>query len=106
MPLDPIVKMISTRDRGPKRRRIHTLPPAEARASYEAIRPYDAGGTRARGGHHSQGRRWHIAARLYAPRPTRPLPVVVYLHGGGWVIGDIDTHDALCRMIAKPPGAA
>ena len=34
-----------------------------------------------------------IAARLYAPEGDR-LPVLVYYHGGGWVIGDLETHDA------------
>ena len=40
-----------------------------------------------------------IAARLYRPSPG-PLPVVVYLHGGGWVIGDLETHDRACRRLA------
>ena len=30
----------------------------------------------------------------------QPLPAVVYFHGGGWVTGDLDTHDASCRMLA------
>lgn len=41
-----------------------------------------------------------LAARLYHPQPDRQLGVLVYFHGGGWVIGDLDTHDALCRDLA------
>ena len=41
-----------------------------------------------------------IAARLYAPSRER-LPLLVYFHGGGFVIGSIGTHDALCRTLAK-----
>jgi acetyl esterase len=43
-----------------------------------------------------------LRARLFRPRAVRAaaLPVLVYLHGGGWSIGDIDTHDPVCRQIA------
>jgi acetyl esterase len=34
------------------------------------------------------------------------LPVLVYFHGGGWVIGDLDTHDTLCRQLANGSGCA
>ncbi len=37
--------------------------------------------------------------RVYGP-PGPPRPLLVYLHGGGWVQGDLDTHDALCRRLA------
>ncbi|MGV9615696.1 alpha/beta hydrolase [Nocardia xishanensis] len=40
-----------------------------------------------------------LRARLYDPGATDAL--LVYFHGGGWVIGDLDTHDALCRTIAR-----
>lgn len=42
-----------------------------------------------------------IRLRLYYPQDNRPLPVLVYFHGGGWVLGSIDTHDGLCRAIAN-----
>ena len=47
-----------------------------------------------------------IRARLYAPEghPPRP-PLLVYLHGGGWVVCDLDTHDNLCRFLAREAGA-
>jgi acetyl esterase/lipase len=42
-----------------------------------------------------------LRARLYAPvGAARKLPLLVYLHGGGWVVCDLDTHDNLCRFLA------
>jgi acetyl esterase len=45
-----------------------------------------------------------IPARLYAASAARNLPVLVYFHGGGWVIGDLDSHDDLCRRLAVESG--
>lgn len=49
-----------------------------------------------------------IAARLYAPagREAGILPVLLYFHGGGFVIGNLETHDSLCRQLALRSGAA
>ncbi|RTL47018.1 MAG: alpha/beta hydrolase [Burkholderiales bacterium] len=44
-------------------------------------------------------------ARLYSPSAER-LPVLLYLHGGGFTIGDLETHDSLCRQLALRSGAA
>jgi acetyl esterase len=41
-----------------------------------------------------------VPVRIYRPDADAPLPVVVYFHGGGWVIGDLDTHDAVCHRLA------
>jgi acetyl esterase len=46
-----------------------------------------------------------IPARLYRPVDTRP-PLVVYLHGGGWTIGSLETHDRMCRRLADGSGVA
>ena len=40
-----------------------------------------------------------VAVRLYRPA-NGVLPALVYFHGGGWTIGDVDTHDVLCRQLA------
>lgn len=42
-----------------------------------------------------------LQARVYRPDGTGPFPTVVYLHGGGWVIGNLDTHDNMCRAVCK-----
>src|SRR5213078_4677151 len=41
-----------------------------------------------------------IAVRAYRPVGDEVLPALVYFHGGGWTIGDLDTHDVLCRQLA------
>ena len=47
----------------------------------------------------------HPRPRLPAPPVAGPAPVVAFFHGGGWVIGDIDTHDGSCRILSPPtPG--
>lgn len=45
-----------------------------------------------------------IAARHYRPVTAEPAPLLVFYHGGGWVIGDLDTHDALCRLTCRDAG--
>ncbi|WP_077037558.1 alpha/beta hydrolase [Pelomonas sp. KK5] len=45
-------------------------------------------------------------ARLYAPSEAEGLPVLLYLHGGGFTIGGLETHDSLCRQLALRSGAA
>ncbi len=42
-----------------------------------------------------------IPVRIYTPEGEGPFPLFVYYHGGGWVIGDMETADASCRMIAN-----
>jgi acetyl esterase len=41
-----------------------------------------------------------IAVRAYRPVLDETLPALVFFHGGGWTIGDVDTHDVLCRQLA------
>ncbi len=46
-----------------------------------------------------------LPVRLYRPAGARtPAPLVVYLHGGGWVTGGLDTHDGCCRYLADRAG--
>ena len=47
-----------------------------------------------------------LGLRLYRPRCIEPPPLLVYLHGGGWVIGDLDIQDGLCRALANRTGCA
>lgn len=54
------------------------------------------------------GANTEIRARIYSPRvldAELPAPIVLYVHGGGWVMGDLDTYDAAPRALAKRLGA-
>ncbi|WP_375153330.1 alpha/beta hydrolase [Alicycliphilus denitrificans] len=87
---------------------LHTLTPAEARAAYElgagvlevpkaALPRVEDLRIPARGG-------LQLSARLYAPETGRALPLLLYLHGGGFTVGSVDTHDVLCRELAHLAG--
>ncbi|WP_136601519.1 alpha/beta hydrolase [Salinigranum halophilum] len=46
-----------------------------------------------------------VPVRVYVPEETEaPYPTFVYLHGGGWVFGDLDSHDATCRALTNASG--
>jgi len=47
-----------------------------------------------------------VAIRCHLPVTGADLPAVVFLHGGGWVVGNLDTHDRIMRMLADYSGAA
>jgi len=51
------------------------------------------------------GPRGEIPVRVYTPEGPAPFPVLVYFHGGGWVIGNLETHDGVCRHLANAAGA-
>lgn len=42
-----------------------------------------------------------IPTRIYTPDGTGPFPILVYFHGGGWVLGDRESEDGICRHIAQ-----
>lgn len=90
----------------------HTLSPADARAFYRERRtftqpaPPEVGAVRDL---EARGPAGPIPLRSYRPAGSSPdavLPVLVYFHGGGWVIGDLDTHDVLCRQLCNLSGCA
>lgn len=90
----------------------HTLSPADSRHFYRERRSITqpappevalVSDLKAAGPHGT------IALRLYRPAGSHAadvLPVLVYYHGGGWVIGDLETHDTLCRELANGSGCA
>lgn len=89
---------------------LHTLSPSAARQAYAAsagilevpapeLPRVQELQIPAREGH-------QLRARLLAPCDESGLPVLLYLHGGGFTIGSIDTHDTLCRVLAERSGAA
>ena len=47
-----------------------------------------------------------LAYRLYRPGPPGPHPMVAYFHGGGWVLGNLDSDDPLCRDLCRRSGVA
>jgi acetyl esterase/lipase len=72
---------------------------ARLRLSPVAIEPVDRVEDRA-----IPGPGGEIPIRIYAPRATGPLAVLVYFHGGGWVVGNLDSHDVICRDLANQAG--
>lgn len=87
---------------------IETLSPGEARQSAaEAIKT--TGGQPEEVGRVEDLRIPHAArpipVRIYTPAGDGPFPCLVYFHGGGWVVCDLDTHDVVCRAIARRAGA-
>ena len=102
MPLDPAVKVLLDQIDALGAPGMHELPPADVRAMYESLRVPGLGDQRvpttdtAIDGPHGE-----IPVRVYTP-PTgeAPWPVIVFFHGGGWVIGSIETHDGVCRDLA------
>lgn len=46
------------------------------------------------------GRNGRIPIRVYQPNNHTDLPVILFYHGGGWVLGDLDSHDIMCRRLA------
>jgi acetyl esterase len=67
-----------------------SAPPGDPVAGVEDMRIPGAGG--------------HIPVRVYTPTEQAPLPILVYFHGGGWVVGDLESQDADCRAIANAAG--
>ncbi len=82
---------------------LHTLPPAESRKLMEEMRPPadDPEPVAKVENRMIPGAAGQQAVRIYTPEGDGPFPVLVYFHGGGWVIGSIDTVDASCRAITN-----
>ena len=84
-----------------------TMPLEEARAVAEAVRePWRAGGpTMARTEEHlAPTPTGPVRLRIYDPGVTAPAPVLIYLHGGGFTLFSLDTHDRLMREYAAAGG--
>jgi acetyl esterase len=102
MPLDPQVQALLDQMAAADRPALHETSPAEARAAMAALGalgkypdPLAATGDRS-----IPGPAGPVPVRVYTPAAAPPLPVVVFFHGGGWVIGGIDTHDSTCQQLA------
>lgn len=85
----------------------HTLSPADARAFYldrRGLTQPPAPTVATIQQLQCEGPHGSIAMRLYqgeASAPSTGAPTLIYFHGGGWVMGDLDTHDTLCRQLAN-----
>ncbi len=103
-PLDRHARAVLEMAKQAGRPRFETLPPEAARAQYAAGRavlqppaPHVAEVREVVGG--------PVPMRLYRPAPG-PLAALVFLHGGGWVMGGLDTHDHMARTLALGAGCA
>jgi acetyl esterase len=106
MPLDPIVKVLIDAVAAMNGPSFNEMTPQQARDTYllsrGAQKPEDVDRVE---NITILGPAGDIPARLYAKSSTTALPGLVYYHGGGFVIGDLESHDALCRMFANRTGA-
>ena len=89
---------------------VHTMTPEEARASYRSRRAFtqpDAPEVFKVEDKLVSANGVSVPVRVYHPHAApshSTLPGLVYLHGGGWTIGDLDTHDVLCRSLCLQAG--
>lgn len=93
----------------PGARKVHELEACEARRQYEKGRRYwnaDAPEVEEIIDASVAGPAGSIPIRVYLPGDRRPLPALIYLHGGGWVVGNLDTHAKIMRLLALRSGAA
>jgi acetyl esterase len=107
MPLDPIARKYLDQINALHLRPVEELTPDEARAQMTpAPKPLpDVGSVHNRP---IPGPHGEIPLRIYTPWDATPgggRPLLVFFHGGGWVVGDLETHDGLCRNLANAAGA-
>jgi acetyl esterase len=107
--LTPAMASLVQRIQRAQRTPFHAMTPADARATYlkaaEVLEPPRAALPRVVDLNVPAADGTPLPARLYAAG-TGPLPVLLYLHGGGFVIGGLETHDSLCRQLALRSGGA
>jgi acetyl esterase len=107
--LTPAMRSVLERMSRSRRPALHHLPPAQARAAYDAgadvlevpravLARVDDFTITAPDGH-------ELPARLYLPAEG-VLPVLLYFHGGGFTVGSIRSHDILCSQLARLSGCA
>lgn len=108
--LDPEVERLLELGRQAGRPPFEALTPEQARAAYAAswdvLQPpaADVGSVREQD---IAGPGGELRLRIYrgaGTSPTDTLPCLVFLHGGGWVIGNLESHDRLCRRLANLAG--
>ncbi|CAG2145344.1 Acetyl esterase [Cupriavidus yeoncheonensis] len=108
VPLDPQVAALLDLIARAKRPPIHAMDVEDAKIAYEKSAPIldiSPPAVHAVEDIHICARDGHaIPARLYASREAswaEPLPLLVFFHGGGFTVGSVNSHDALCRLLAS-----
>jgi len=107
MPLDPQAAALMNpmaRAPGPK---LEELAPEDARRLTSATFRMLAGDTEEVARVEDRkipGPAGQIPIRIYTPAGAGPFPLLVFYHGGGWVIGDLETHDNACRSLTNRAG--
>jgi len=107
MPLDPqLAPLLERMADNPDAKPTHESTPAEAREGYSALaHVLGAGPEVARVEDRMiPGAEGEIAVRIYTPEGEGPHGVLVHYHGGGFVIGGLDTHDKECRSLCRGAG--
>lgn len=103
MPLDPVVKsmleMLASSGMPP----LDTLPVSDARTMFNAMpgAPGEKAALARIEDRRIPGPAGEIPVRIYTPEGAAPLPILVFLHGGGWVVGTLDGYDDVCRALAR-----
>jgi acetyl esterase len=106
MPLDPQVDALLQQMAALGLPALWSLDPDEARAQAKARNAAAPPGPEVAAVEDRQipGPLGDIPVRIYTPTGEGPFPVLVYFHGGGWVIGDIESHDATTRRLTDEAG--
>ena len=104
MPLDPQAQMVLEQTAALGLPPAHTVSPEEARANGK-LRPRAPGPeVAAVEDRNIPGPDGNVPVRIYTPKGTGTFPVLVWYHGGGWVVGDLDTADGTARQLCVGAG--
>jgi acetyl esterase len=106
MALDPMVKMMLEQMAAMGLPKFSDLSAPDARALYTSTRvpPTEIEAVKDVKDFHIPGHATEIPVRMYTPEGEQPLPLLMYYHGGGYVLGDLESHDAVCRSLANQAG--
>src|SRR5262249_279475 len=106
MPLDPQARLLLDQMASMGTPPLHTMSVPDARAMMESMNGLLGQGEAVAHVEHCDipGPAGRIPTRLYRPEGSGPLPLLVYFHGGGWVLGGLASHDVVCRSLAHASG--
>ena len=104
-PLDPQVKTLLDQMAAAGQPPFHAGSPAEARKAMDSLLTVFGPGPDVAKVENRKipGPAGDLPVRIYTPA-GKPIGVLVYFHGGGWVVGDLESHDYVCRVLTKEAG--